>query len=48
MPVFHAFLHGPAMRATGAGNETSAPQMIDVIRNAGRIPARRDSSYRII
>jgi cyclic dehypoxanthinyl futalosine synthase len=36
------------VRSTGAGNETSAPQMIDVIRNAGRIPARRDSSYRII
>jgi len=34
--------------ATGVNNKTSMDEMIDVIRDAGRIPIQRDSDYRQI
>jgi cyclic dehypoxanthinyl futalosine synthase len=34
--------------ATGINNRTSVDEMIDVIRDAGRIPVQRDSDYRPI
>jgi len=34
--------------ATGVKNRTSMEEMIDFIRDAGRIPVQRDSDYRQI
>jgi len=36
------------VKATGAGNRTDAAEIVDVIRDAGRIPVQRDSDYRKI
>jgi cyclic dehypoxanthinyl futalosine synthase len=36
------------VRATGAGCETSAHAVIDLIENAGKSAAQRDSDYRVI
>jgi cyclic dehypoxanthinyl futalosine synthase len=36
------------VKATGVETKTNIEQMIDVIRNAGKIPVKRDSAYRVI
>lgn len=36
------------VKAAGVGNRTNAAEIIDVIRDAGRIPVQRDSDYREI
>jgi len=36
------------VKATGVENRTNTAEIIDVIRDAGRIPVQRDSDYREI
>jgi cyclic dehypoxanthinyl futalosine synthase len=36
------------VKATGVETKTNIEEMINVIRNAGKIPVQRDSAYRVI
>lgn len=36
------------VKATGIANQTSMPEFIDLIRDAGRIPVQRDSDYTVL
>ncbi|HNR12992.1 MAG TPA: CofH family radical SAM protein [Thermodesulfobacteriota bacterium] len=36
------------VKATGVETKTTAAELVDVIRNAGKIPVQRDSAYRVI
>lgn len=36
------------VKATGVETTTTAAELVDVIRNAGKVPVQRDSTYRVI
>ena len=36
------------VKATGVETKTNATELVNIIKNAGKIPGQRDSQYRVL